>query len=230
MALIKCKECNKEISNKAEACPQCGAKVGRKPLGCGTLLALIAFVIIMSSVWDSLTQDKSNVQNSVPVESKQAVIEPSEHEKFNKGMGWYYLPSIDDMTGKTTYTAAIKSVNEVSFSFPYNGAQRGTLTLREHPRHGKDVIFNIDKGQIICGRVSECTVEMKFDDGAIKQYSASFPTDNSSNILFIEGYQELLTKLKQSKTVRLNVTVYQEGQHTFTFDVSGFSDEKYISD
>ncbi|HCI3908997.1 TPA: zinc-ribbon domain-containing protein, partial [Pseudomonas aeruginosa] len=27
MALIKCKECGAQVSNKAKACPSCGAKV-----------------------------------------------------------------------------------------------------------------------------------------------------------------------------------------------------------
>ena len=27
MALIKCKECGKEMSNKADFCPNCGAKM-----------------------------------------------------------------------------------------------------------------------------------------------------------------------------------------------------------
>lgn len=230
MALIKCKECSKEVSNKAENCPHCGARVARKPLGCGTLLALIAFVLIMSSVWESITGDKSSFQKNVTSESAPVVKEQSEHELFNAGRGWYYLPSKDEMTGKTTYSATLKSINELNLSFPYQGAQRGILTLREHPRHGKDMIFNIDKGQIICGRVSDCYVEIKFDDQPIKKYPASFPSDNSSNILFIEGYQELIIKLKQAKTLKLNVTIYQEGQHTFTFNVAGFSDEKFISD
>ena len=30
MALIKCKECKKEVSNKAEKCPGCGAKIPTK--------------------------------------------------------------------------------------------------------------------------------------------------------------------------------------------------------
>ena len=30
MALIKCGECKKEISDKAEVCPNCGCPVGEK--------------------------------------------------------------------------------------------------------------------------------------------------------------------------------------------------------
>ncbi|WP_427501352.1 zinc ribbon domain-containing protein [Methylomonas sp. MED-D] len=49
--LIKCKECGKEISSKAEKCPHCGVK---RNTGClGTLLlilaALVAFTAYLSS-------------------------------------------------------------------------------------------------------------------------------------------------------------------------------------
>ena len=42
MSLIKCKECNGEVSTKADACPACGAKqnVGGRALG-GCVFAII---------------------------------------------------------------------------------------------------------------------------------------------------------------------------------------------
>ena len=52
MALIKCKECGKEVSKKAETCPHCGAPVKKKggSAGCLTiiLLGIIVFAIIGS--------------------------------------------------------------------------------------------------------------------------------------------------------------------------------------
>lgn len=48
MAMIKCKECGKDISNQAASCPHCGAPV-KKPArtyGCGTAIILAAVVAI----------------------------------------------------------------------------------------------------------------------------------------------------------------------------------------
>lgn len=59
MALIKCPECEKEVSDKAPACPHCGAPINQakeklkkakkepKQYGCGTLivLAVVGFII-----------------------------------------------------------------------------------------------------------------------------------------------------------------------------------------
>lgn len=32
MALIKCEECGKKISNKAKVCPHCGVEIDEEPL------------------------------------------------------------------------------------------------------------------------------------------------------------------------------------------------------
>lgn len=40
MALVQCKECGREMSTTASACPACGAQA-RSPLGCGTLLLVV---------------------------------------------------------------------------------------------------------------------------------------------------------------------------------------------
>ena len=48
MAIIKCKECGAQISDKAKTCPHCGAKLPRKPSNIPwTMLAL--FIAIVSS-------------------------------------------------------------------------------------------------------------------------------------------------------------------------------------
>jgi hypothetical protein len=58
MAMIKCKECNKEVSNQADRCPNCGAPI-KKSIGCLTL-AIIIFVaiIILGIVIEELTKNR----------------------------------------------------------------------------------------------------------------------------------------------------------------------------
>jgi hypothetical protein len=50
MALVKCKECGKEVSSKAETCPNCGVTIKKKSsspgcLGTGLLIILALFFI-----------------------------------------------------------------------------------------------------------------------------------------------------------------------------------------
>jgi hypothetical protein len=49
MALIKCKECGKKISNTAKTCPNCGAKNKKKGLGIGgiLLLSIVTFFLLV---------------------------------------------------------------------------------------------------------------------------------------------------------------------------------------
>src|SRR5262245_45797076 len=66
MALIKCKECGNEVSTKAETCPKCGARVARKPLGCGSAIGVIVLAAVILSVFGSLFKDSSHTPSSSP--------------------------------------------------------------------------------------------------------------------------------------------------------------------
>ena len=46
MSLIKCKECNTEVSSKAVTCPRCGVRIASKPMGCGSFFALLFLAVI----------------------------------------------------------------------------------------------------------------------------------------------------------------------------------------
>ena len=65
MALIKCKECGKEVSKKAETCPHCGAPLKKQATqyGCGTLIliGIVTFILIgvFFSSNDTSTTDTS---------------------------------------------------------------------------------------------------------------------------------------------------------------------------
>lgn len=61
MALIKCKECGNEVSNTAQTCPKCGARVAPKPLGCGSVVFIIFMVgVIASSILPKFRSDTSS--------------------------------------------------------------------------------------------------------------------------------------------------------------------------
>lgn len=85
MAIINCPECNKEISNKAQNCPNCGFPVlgGSKPqpppkiivkkgegcflqtlnIGCATIIIIVAFVVISSLLFKNKYQKSYNQKN-----------------------------------------------------------------------------------------------------------------------------------------------------------------------
>lgn len=142
---------------------------------------------------------------------------------------WLYSQSDDPMSKGKAYYATVKSSNTVEFDFPYQGTQNGELTLRTNPRHGKDVIFTIERGQVLCSSYSGCTVLVRFDEEDSVSYSASGSADNSTETLFIRNYGRFVEKMMKAKRVRISVNIYKEGSPIFDFDVSGFNVGRYES-
>jgi len=148
--------------------------------------------------------------------------------KDKTGKQWRYEAIEEPMTGKTRYTAMVDSSNTVNLGFPYNGEQQGSLTLRTHPQYGKDVIFGIEQGQILCPSYEGCQVQVRFDEGKPIRFQASGAADHSTEHVFIDDYTEFVSRLKKAKRVRLAIEIYQNGSPAFEFDISGFDTAKYM--
>lgn len=76
MALIKCKECGKEVSEKAEKCPHCGVVVcqPKKKTGCLTqIFAVIVFGFIAMLIYGAC----SGADTTTPSQAKRNVDEIS---------------------------------------------------------------------------------------------------------------------------------------------------------
>jgi hypothetical protein len=71
MALIKCKECDSQVSSKADACPKCGAKV-KKGVGCGGLFLICFVVVIFMFIMAGQSPGPSAAQPSSAVATKPA--------------------------------------------------------------------------------------------------------------------------------------------------------------
>ena len=70
MALKNCKECGKEVSTKADTCPNCGAPIKAKGVGCvGCLTILILIGVILfaysSLLTDSNTRSNTKLKNNI---------------------------------------------------------------------------------------------------------------------------------------------------------------------
>lgn len=230
MALIKCKECGSEVSSKAETCPKCGARVAPEPMGCGSLIGISLLVVIFLSVFSSLFSNNSSSDpaNST-ISSTNEVASTTERtpEPLTAGTQWIYSQSEDPMSKGITYHAQTLSTNTVNFDFPYAGSQHARLTLRDDPRYGKDLIFNIEKGQLLCHSYEDCTVLVRFDDDKATNYSAVGAADNSTETIFIRNYGRFVEKMLKAKRVRISMNIYQEGAPIFEFDVSGFDQNKF---
>jgi len=145
------------------------------------------------------------------------------------GQQWNYEAQENKMTGGDTRHATVLSSNTVNFGSPYAGEQHGRLTLRVDPKYGRDVIFSIERGQLLCRSYEDCNILVRFDEGKPENFSGVGPADNSSDTVFIRNYDRFLGKLRRAKIVRISLNVYQEGNPVFEFDVSGFDYARHIA-
>jgi hypothetical protein len=143
-----------------------------------------------------------------------------EREALALGLRWQYGEWPEKMGRGTVKTATVRSLNEFQFDFPYTGYQRATLTLRIHPRYGKDVTLSLEKGHFICG-VFDCQVAVRFDDGKAQNFNAVGPADHSTTMLFLRGYDRFLASARKAKKVYIEAQFYQQGTRVFEFDISG---------
>ncbi len=139
---------------------------------------------------------------------------------------WNYQREEDGMGRGDVLTAYVTSTNTVSLDFPYQGEQHATLMLRKHPEHGEDVIFQIERGQLLTDLMDGTKVPIRFDSGSIRSFRANPPADHSTESLFIDAFDTFMDRLPRAKTVKIEVQIYQEGNRTFVFDVSGFDASK----
>jgi hypothetical protein len=158
-------------------------------------------------------------------------ITPTDHASKPKSepsdQQWTYDVREDKMTGGATRHAYVLSTNTVNFGSPYAGAQHGRLSLRIDPKYGRDVIFSIERGQLLCRSYEGCDILVRFDEGKPERFSAVGPADNSTETVFIRNYDRFLGKMRKAQIVRISLNVYQEGAPVFEFDVSGFNAMKY---
>jgi hypothetical protein len=140
---------------------------------------------------------------------------------------WSYIQSADPMGDGTAYLASISSTNTVNFHSPYSGDQHARLSLRTHPRYGKDVVFRIEQGQFLCNSYEDCVVLVRFDEGKAAKFSAAGAEDNSTDTIFIRNYSQFVERLQKAKRIRISANIYQEGAPVFEFDVSGFDPNQY---
>lgn len=134
---------------------------------------------------------------------------------------WTYQVDVDKMTNKKTSYAMVQSTNSLALGFPYQGRNLGLLTVRQHPQYGLDVIFSVDKGQLMCDTYNGCEVLVKFDEGKPIRFEGTEPADNSSDTIFLNNKKRFIDTAKKARKILVQVQFFRQGTHVLEFNVSG---------
>ena len=134
---------------------------------------------------------------------------------------WIYQSDEDKVRAATTFYATTTSANAIHQSSPYDGETRMEIIVRQSPSSGTDVMLTINQGQFMCPSYQGCRGTVRFDDGTAQQVSFNGPADNSTTTIFVQGAKGFLAKMKKSKRLVIEKTLYQAGNPQFEFTVSG---------
>jgi hypothetical protein len=134
---------------------------------------------------------------------------------------WRVVERTDAMTDATIKTACTTSSNQVHLDAPY-GSRSAQLCIRQHPEFGRDVYLSLNgSGQILCHSYSDCTIPVRFDDGAVQRFTGNEPSDNSSETVFFANDGRFITAARSASRIRVQLEFYQNGSQTFDFPAKG---------
>jgi hypothetical protein len=181
-------------------------------------VAIVGIVIFLAL--GSSDSGSSGRNSSTPTTADQPTASNSEAEPeaLDPQLTWQYDESSDEMGRGKIRTAFVSSLNEVDFDFPYQGAQRAQLVLRRHPKYGRNVILQVEKGQILTG-IDGCDVQVRFDGGKARTYRGMGAADHSTTSVFLNNFDRFIAAAKKAKKVYIEAPFYQEGERVFEFNV-----------
>ncbi len=131
---------------------------------------------------------------------------------------WWYGTDTDEMTGKESTRALLRSTNSLELDFPYHGENIGFTTIRQHVRYGLQVYVEVQKGQILCRLHWGCTVMIRFDEGKPLAFTAVGPSDYSTDVLFIQNANRFVQAARKAKRIRISLEFFQNGFQVLQFD------------
>ncbi len=166
------------------------------------------------STTDSTAADANKVA-AKPADSTQAAKKP-DAAAANNG-AWSYSTDTDKMTSKLDYFAEIEAKDVLNFSAPYDGGSTASLIIRNKAKQN-DVMLKVSKGQFNAGTEGE-SIKIRFDNDQPVTYTATEPSDGSTDALFIGHESTLIKKLKTAQKIIIEAEFYEDGLKTMEFAV-----------
>lgn len=182
---------------------------------------IIAFVIVVLILVANICSDpdsKKQVKSTEPnVSTEEKAIEQAKSTKYQ----WQYTDDVDQMTSKRRYFAMIYSTTWLSFKFPYDGGSEAYLTVRNMDSDN-EILLTVTKGQFISSYDYSKSLRIRFDNDQPIEIYYTFPSDGSSNIIFLDSADQLIQKIKNAHSFIVEVEFYKEGNKLLQFSYENF--------
>jgi hypothetical protein len=124
------------------------------------------------------------------------------------------------MSDEKIQLACVQSSNSIYLSPPY-GETGARLCLRNSPQFGRDAYVSLNEdGQILCRSYESCSIRIRFGKKPAETWSAIGPSDNSTDMVFIQNRAAFERNVRSAKTTNIQIEFYQNGMQTFTFNTA----------
>lgn len=178
--------------------------------GIAALAVLILMIALMSGGGDSSSDPQ---QGEAQTESQADV----------KKCPWTASEQTDEMSGDVFYFNETKSLNEIEFTFPYQGGSTFWLTVRGKAGQTPDVILTVSKGQFMSSISGSEYLRLKFDEEEAFKVTYNSAADGSAETIFLNSESKVLKKLAAAKKLKVEAPFFQDGRKIIEFDVEGFT-------
>lgn len=183
--------------------------------GCliGGIAALVVLILLIALIAGSGDSESEPQQGKTQTKSKVEA----------KKSPWTASEQTDEMSGDVFYFNETKSLNEIEFTFPYQGGSTFGLTVRGKAGQTPEVILTVSKGQFMTSLSGSEYLRLKFDEEEVIKVTYNSAADGSAETIFLNSTSMVLKKLAAAKKLKVEAPFFQDGRQIIEFDVDGFT-------
>lgn len=201
MAVNPCKECGAPVSDKAESCPQCGAKQPKKT----SKLALIFAGLVLLFIFIGILGSNDSEQK--------------EDAKSNERQKWFLETDTDPMTDKKRVYVSLVANNVLMKGNDWTTLQEPMITFR---CENNTTDFMIDFKQPLSpeyGNALRRTTKFRLDDKGAFNVSLNTAQGNL-RVYFVSNPVPTIKKIIGSNKMLISYQAHRQGEQVLEFDVS----------
>jgi hypothetical protein len=173
------------------------------------LVFLVLFSVVGYKIYSDLFTGRQT--DSLPV-TGGPVAQPIKPES-----PWIYAKTNSPLGRSPIITATTYSQNEIEFGPPYEGKQRGVLTLRKNFDNSHDVYFGLEKGRFQCDNRT-CSISAQFDNGLVKFFEAAPAQNESTPGVYLRNANNFIRFAESAHAVTITAHFFDQSFQTFEFD------------
>jgi hypothetical protein len=223
MALVPCRECKRDISTEAVACPHCGAvRPTAKPdksleKGCGYgCLGIVVIAIIGSLATSSSPSPSATLGGGANPTIPSAPAVPPRPDSVIAAERWTVNRSESEMDGSELVTISVPAERPIS---TWLSSKLPLIIIRCKERKLEVLALTGSAAHVELYHSDEARVRVRLDEGTPTTQWWNESTDDEA--IFAPNPQRLARAMGKAKQLRLEFTPFNASPQVMEFDLGG---------